>query len=150
MRQVVEMIASVGYPPSINLAGNKADAEQKAKRTLLIKLGVAGFCFGNIMLMSFPEYFSYQFKDEEIYIRLFAWLNLLLSLPVMLYSATEYFQSALKGLRHKIINIDVPVSSGISVLFLRSAFEIITNTGAGYIVGLTGLVFFLLIGIWFR
>ncbi len=150
LRDIVEMMASVGYPPSINLAGNKSDAAQKAKRTLLIKLGVAGFCFGNIMLMSFPEYFSYQFKDEANYIRLFAWLNLIFSLPVVFYSGTEYFVSAYKGLKHRIVNIDVPISIGILVLFLRSAFEIITDTGAGYIDSLSGLVFFLLIGKWFQ
>ncbi len=150
LRSVVEIMASVGYPPAINLANNKSNAAQKATRTLLIKLGVAGFCFGNIMLMSFPEYFSHQFQDESDYVRLFSWLNLAFSLPVVFYAGIEYFISAYKGLKHRIINIDVPISIGIIVLFLRSAFEIITHTGAGYIDSLTGLVFFLLIGKWFQ
>lgn len=150
LRQVVEMMASVGYPPTINLAGAKTEQKNNAQKKLLIKLGVAGFSFGNIMLMSFPEYFSYRFKDEGLYIELFAWLNLLLSLPVMFYSATDYFTSAWKGLRHRIINIDVPITIGIVVLFVRSTYEIISGTGAGYMDSLSGLVFFLLVGKWFQ
>ena len=66
--------------------------------------------FGNIMLMSFPEYLSFRFQDEAFYIQVFSWLNLALSLPIFFYSASEYFVSAWKGLRHKVINLDVPIS----------------------------------------
>ena len=150
LRKVVELLASIGYPPDINLQGYKEEKTKNRSRTLLVKLGVAGFSFGNIMLLSFPEYFSFQFQDDNYLMRVFSWLNLVLSLPVILYSATEYFVSALKGLRHKIVNIDVPISLGVLVLFFRSAFEIITDTGAGYLDSLAGLVFFLLIGKWFQ
>ncbi|MBD78533.1 MAG: heavy metal translocating P-type ATPase [Crocinitomicaceae bacterium] len=150
LRQVVELLASLGYPPDINLEGYKEEKSNKRSRTLLIKLGVAGFSFGNIMLMSFPEYFSFQFQDEAQYLKLFAWLNLLLSLPVFFYCSTEYFVSAIKGLRHKIVNIDVPISLGIVVLFARSTYEIMSGTGVGYLDSMTGLVFFLLIGKWFQ
>jgi len=146
----VELLASLGYPPEINLQGFKEEKSKIKSRSLLIKLGVAGFSFGNIMLMSFPEYFSFQFEDEGNYMRVFSYLNLSLALPVIFYSATDYFVSAVKGLRHKIVNIDVPISLGIVVLFLRSAFEIISDTGAGYFDSMTGLVFFLLIGKWFQ
>ncbi len=146
----MELLASLGYPPEINLQGFKEEKSKIKSRSLLIKLGVAGFSFGNIMLMSFPEYFSFQFEDEGNYMRVFSYLNLSLALPVIFYSATDYFVSALKGLRHKIVNIDVPISLGIVVLFLRSAFEIISDTGAGYFDSMTGLVFFLLIGKWFQ
>ena len=150
LRKVVELLASLGYPPEINLQGFKEEKSKIKSRSLLIKLGVAGFSFGNIMLMSFPEYFSFQFEDEGNYMRVFSYLNLSLALPVIFYSATDYFVSAVKGLRHKIVNIDVPISLGIVVLFLRSAFEIISDTGAGYFDSMTGLVFFLLIGKWFQ
>ncbi|MCB0481110.1 MAG: heavy metal translocating P-type ATPase metal-binding domain-containing protein [Flavobacteriales bacterium] len=150
LRKLVELMASIGYPPDINLEGTKEQANQNIQRQLLIKMGVAGFCFGNIMLMSFPEYFSFQFKDEAHYIDIFAWLNLILSIPILLYSARDYYTSAYKGLKHKIINIDVPISLGIFVLFFRSSYEVISNTGFGYFDSLSGLVFFLLVGKWFQ
>lgn len=150
LRQIVEMMASIGYPPNINLQQSKDDGLKKKSKDLLVKLGVAGFSFGNIMLMSFPEYLSFQFQDEAFYIEVFAWLNLLLSLPLIFYCAQDYFVSAYKGISHKIINIDVPIALGMSVLFLRSAYDIISSTGPGYLDSLAGLVFFLLVGKWFQ
>jgi len=84
--------------------------------------------------------------SDSFFIKFFGWLNLILALPVFLYSSSDYFISAFKGLRKKILNIDVPISLGILVLFLRSAFEVVTHTGAGYFDSMTGLVFFLLLG----
>jgi len=72
------------------------------------------------------------------------------SLPVVFYSAKGYFISAYKGIRSKILNIDVPIALGISVLFIRSAVEIIFDVGTGFFDSLTGLVFFLLIGKFFQ
>ncbi len=148
LREVVELLDSIGYAPEINLAGS-AD-KKKVDRSIVYKLGVAGFAFGNIMLLSFPEYLSSDFELEQEYIRFFAWLNLALSIPVLLYSARDYFISAYKGLRHGIVNIDVPISLGIISIFLRSAYEIIWDMGAGYLDSMSGLVFFLLIGKWYQ
>lgn len=148
LREVVELLDSIGYAPEINLAGS-AD-KKKVDRSIVYKLGVAGFAFGNIMLLSFPEYLSSDFELEQEYIRFFAWLNLALSIPVVLYSAKDYFVSAFKGLKHGVVNIDVPVSLGILAIFLRSAYEIIWDMGAGYLDSMAGLVFFLLIGKWYQ
>src|SRR5690606_30588131 len=46
----------------------------------------------------------------------------------------------------KRLNLDVPLALGIFVLFFRSAFEIISQTGAGFMDTLCSLVFFILIG----
>lgn len=148
LRELVELLDSIGYTPEINLQGSVED--KKVDRKIIYKLGIAGFCFGNIMLLSFPEYLSSRFSGEQIYITFFAWLNLGLSLPVLLYSASDYFVSAWKGLRHKRINIDLPISIGILSVFVKSAVDIISQTGPGYLDSMAGLVFFLLIGKWYQ
>ena len=98
------------------------------------------------MLLSFPEYFQSNEFWLERYKPLFRVLIFIMSLPVVFYSANEYFISAYKGLKHKILNIDVPIALGISVLFFRSGIEIIFNLGQGYFDSLAGFVFFLLLG----
>ena len=58
-REVVEMLSALGYPPVLDLENNREDKKNlknKSHRELLVKIGVAGFSFGNIMLFSFPEY----------------------------------------------------------------------------------------------
>ena len=150
LRSLVELLASVNYVPQITLEDLKDNTKNKSDKKIYYKLGVAGFCFGNIMLFSFPEYLAVDhFMEETIRVQL-SWLNLILAIPVVLFAGFDYLVSAVKGLRKKIINIDVPIALGIIVLFTRSAYEIISGTGAGYMDSLSGLVFFLLIGKWYQ
>jgi Cu+-exporting ATPase len=145
-RALVELLSSLGYEPEINLDDLSEHKKQKIDRSLIFKLGVAGFCFGNIMLLSLPEYFGLSSIRESEFFQFFGYINLVLSLPVFLYSANSYFVAAWSGVKRKIINIDIPISLGIIVLFVRSAYEIMSKTGAGYSDSLAGLVFFLLLG----
>jgi len=149
LKQLVELITSIGYEPYISLE-DVDEKKIKVDKTLIYQLSIAGFCFGNIMLLSFPEYFEVEEFWLEKYKHLFRWLMFIMSIPVVFYSAKNYFISAYKGLRHKILNIDVPISLGVSVLFIRSSIEIVLNIGSGFFDSLTGLIFFLLIGKYFQ
>ncbi len=145
LKEVVELIASIGYEPYISLEDSTGSVPVN-DRKLIFQVAVAGFAFGNIMMLSFPEYFQMDEYWLNRFKPFFRALMLLLSLPVLLYSGRDYLISAYKGLKHGILNIDVPISLGILVLFLRSTYEIVSNTGQGYFDSLTGLIFFLLLG----
>lgn len=149
LKNLVELISSVGYEPEITLE-QTGEKKIQTDRSFIYKIGVAGFCFGNIMLFSFPEYFHLDDVIDPGFRPFFGYLNLILSLPVLLYSGSGYFISAFTGLKQRIVNIDVPLSLGIAVMFIRSSYEIISGTGAGFMDALAGLVFFLLIGKWFQ
>lgn len=149
LRALVELLATLGYEPRISLEDSSKKTVKSANRSLYLKIGVAGFAFGNIMLLSFPEYFGFEGLEENVQ-RFISYLNILLSLPVVFYCASDYFKSAYTGLRKRMINIDVPISLGIIVLFSRSLYEIISMSGPGYLDSLAGLLFFLLIGRWFQ
>jgi Cu+-exporting ATPase len=145
LKQTVELLDRIGYTPVFNL-DNQEQKKDSDYKSLYYKLGVAGFCFGNIMLLSFPEYLSLgDFQTDNLKV-IFAYINLILSFPVFFYSSSEYYISALKGLREKIINIDVPIALGVLVLFLRSVYDLLLGFGPGYFDSLSGLVFLLLIG----
>lgn len=150
LRKIVELLASIGYEPSINYGDLSKDKNPIVNRTFYYQLGVAGFAFGNIMLMSFPEYLGLQIQHEGFYARLFGYLNILLAIPVLVYSGRDYSISAWQGLRNRQLTMDVPIALGIITLFIRSVYEILAHTGAGYLDSLAGLVFFLLIGKWFQ
>ena len=145
LKQTVELLSSIGYEPYISLDDTNI-SKRSVDRSLIYKLGVAGFAFGNIMLLSFPEYFQSDGYWIEKYKPLFRMIIFITILPVVFYAANDYFISAYKGLKHKILNIDVPIALGISVLFLRSTFEFFFNNGQGYFDSLAGFVFFLLLG----
>tara|TARA_Y100000310_G_scaffold344750_1_gene459245 strand:- start:4852 stop:7239 length:2388 start_codon:yes stop_codon:yes gene_type:complete len=150
IREVVMMLATLGYAPLINLESIDTDKTKKKSTGLGMKIAVAGFCFGNSMLISLPEYLDSEFQSEEVFRSLFGWINLALALPVFFYAAQDYFKSAWAGISHKYLNIDVPISLGIITLFGRSVFEILMSVGPGYVDSLNGLVFFLLLGKWYQ
>ncbi|TCK68877.1 Cu+-exporting ATPase [Winogradskyella wandonensis] len=149
LKSVVLLLNKIGYEPYISLE-DFGTSKKQINRSLIYKLGVAGFGFGNIMFLSFPEYFEVNEFWLEQYKHLFRWLMFGLSLPVVFYSAQDYFSSAYKGLKARLLNIDVPIALGVSVLFIRSTFEIALDLGSGFFDSLAGLVFFLLVGKYFQ
>lgn len=149
LKEVVQLLSSIGYEPYISLE-DYGGTEEKINRQILYKLGVAGFAFGNVMFLSFPEYFEVNEFWLEQYKPMFRWIMFFFSVPVVFYAAQDYFVSAFKGLRSKFLNIDVPIALGVSVLFIRSTIEIALDLGSGFFDSLTGLVFFLLLGKFFQ
>ena len=150
LRQLAELLSSIHYIPEITLDQLQEKKNNSSNKKLLYKIGVAGFCFGNIMLLSLPEYVPGHEYLEEHFKDFFGMMNFFLVLPVFFYSGNDYLKSAYKAIKHRFVNIDVPISLGILTLFIQSSFEIFTNTGAGYMDSLTGLIFFLLIGKWYQ
>jgi Cu+-exporting ATPase len=146
LSKIAEKLTDIGYEPHISLNDVSKKSLKKIDNTRILKIGIAGFCFGNIMMFSFPEYFSLGKFDESEFKYFFNYFNLILALPVFFYSASEFFASALKSYQQKFLNIDTPIALAILITFSRSLFEIISNTGVGYLDSMSGIVFFMLIG----
>ncbi|WEK17508.1 MAG: heavy metal translocating P-type ATPase metal-binding domain-containing protein [Candidatus Pedobacter colombiensis] len=150
LRSVVEILVSIGYEPLISLQDVvKKQQANFSERTLVTKIAVAGFCFGNVMLLSFPEYFGLSDLEQQ-FKSFFGWLNMVFAVPIVLYCGKDYFISAYNNLKRGVLNLDFPLALGIAVMFIRSLAEIASNTGAGFVDTLCGLVFFLLIGKWMQ
>ncbi len=146
LKELVNLLSTIGYEPKINLS----DLDQKKvyssdKRTIK-RLAVAGFCFGNMMLFSIPEYFSEAKLLGEGFKSLFNYLNVVLSLPVVFYAASDYYRSAWNAVKQRQINMDVPIVLGIIAFFLYSLWDIFGLNQSGYMDSLGGLLFFLLLG----
>ena len=149
LQTIVYLLSSIGYEPYISLE-NYETGQNNLDRSLTYKLGVAFFCFGNIMLLSFPEYFEVKEYWLDQYRGFFRWLIFALSLPSFFYSASGYYVSAYKSIRSKMLNIDIPIALGIIVMFVRSTVDIVFDYGSGFFDSLTGLVFFMLLGKMFQ
>ncbi|WP_428225585.1 heavy metal translocating P-type ATPase [Flavobacterium sp.] len=145
LKDIVELLSAIGYEPYISLE-NYENKKQAVDRTLIYKIGVAFFSFGNIMLLSFPEYFEVGEFWIEQYKGFFRWLIFALALPPFFYSAWGYYVSAWKSIKSKMLNIDIPIALGIVVMFVRSTVDIIFNYGQGFFDSMCGLIFFMLLG----
>ncbi|MEN2280925.1 heavy metal translocating P-type ATPase metal-binding domain-containing protein [Algoriphagus sp. SE2] len=146
LKELVSLLSTIGYEPKISLSDKGGEQNLSYDRKLISQLAVAGFCFGNMMLFSLPEYFSETQLLGEGFRDLFNYLNVILSLPVVFYSASSYYQSAWNSVKQRKINMDVPIVLGILALFLYSLWEIFISGNAGFMDSLGGLLFFLLLG----
>jgi len=150
LSELAHFLTDLGYKPVINFETTEKKHE-KVDHTLLIKIGIAGFAFGNIMLLAFPEFLE---NEKDLWLQQYSYffriLMFLFSLPVVFYCASDYYKSAWGALKHGVLNIDFPIVIGIIALFTRSCFEAYTGISNGYFDSLCGLLFFMLLGKYFQ
>ncbi|KAF0176687.1 MAG: Cu2+-exporting ATPase [Limisphaerales bacterium] len=146
LSEVAALLASLGYEPELKLADLDAKPANPPARRLWLQLGVAGFAFGNAMFFAITGYFGLDAFTGPQLKELIGWLNLLLAVPVVAFSAADYYRSAWASLRQRLLNIDVPIAAGIVAIFAQSVWEVASGRGEGYFDSLCGLIFFLLCG----
>jgi Cu+-exporting ATPase len=146
LSEVVALLASLGYAPQFDFSDSEGRRRTPVSRRLWLQLGVAGFAFGNIMLLSISSYLGLDAFSGPGLRKLFGWISLALALPAVAYSGAGYWQAAWLALRKRIVTIDVPIAVGIAALAAWSIGEVFTGRGPGYFDSLAGLLFFLLCG----
>ncbi len=113
---------------------------------LLPRVGVAGFAAANIMLMSVSVWSGHSTDMDASVQTLFHWISALIALPAIAYAGQPFFRSARTALAARRLNMDVPISLGITLATAMSLFQTMRGTEQVYFDAAVTLVFFLLIG----
>ena len=144
--QVIEALQRIGYRAH-PFEPERAEAEEaRQSKWLLICLAVAGFAAMNIMLLSVSVW-SGNIGDMTPETRdLFHWLSALIALPAAGYAGQPFFQSALRAVRARQLNMDVPISVGVTLALAMSVYETATHAAHAYFDSAIMLLFFLLCG----
>ena len=143
---IIALLASLGYEPELKLSDLQRPPSRNETRRLWLRLGVAGFAFGNIMLFSIAGYFGLDSFSGPAFKKLVGFISLVLAVPVLLYSASDYWRAAWVSLRERVLAIEVPIAVGLVAIFAQSSYEILSSKGDGYFDSFAALLFFLLIG----
>jgi Cu+-exporting ATPase len=143
---LVALLHSIGYEPLLNLANLERQEKPPTRHKEWLRIGIAGFAFGNAMLFSLPIYLGLDSLSSESFKAIFGWLGLLFALPALVYSASDYWRSAVTAARQRVLTLDVPIALGLAAIYAQSIYEVISGNGPGYCDSLTGLIFFLLCG----
>ena len=136
-------IADLGYRAAPYEAEHDELRQQSARRALLWRLGIAGFGMMQVMMYAFPAYVTKDGLSTEM-ATLLHWASLVLSLPVLLFSASPFFAGAWRDLRHVRLGMDVPVALALAITFAASAWATWSGRGEVYFDALTMFVFLLL------
>ncbi|MCF8149833.1 MAG: heavy metal translocating P-type ATPase [Burkholderiaceae bacterium] len=142
---ILEAIAAIGYRAHPYDVGRAEELAQKERKSALWRLFVAGFGMMQVMMYAVPVYLADGDMTPNIE-QLMRWASLILTLPVMLYSAAPFYQSAWRDLKLRRVGMDVPVALGIGAAFAASVWATLSAGGEVYFDSVTMFVFFLLSG----
>ncbi len=136
---VLGKVARLGYQP------RALDVARAPDRDLLLRLGVALFSAGNVMMFASAVYLGWIDTMEPAFAALFRWTSLALATPVAVWSAAPFFRSAWAGLQNRVLHMDLPISIAVAVLYSHGIYATL-NHFDGYLDSLTMLVALLLVG----
>jgi Cu+-exporting ATPase len=148
--ELAALLDSIGYRPELTLGQMEKKPLSTLQKQQWLQVGLAGFAFGNIMLMSLPVYFGLDRVTGPWFQNMAGWLGLVFGLPVVTYSASDYWRAAWFSVRQRALTMEVPIVLGLSAIYGTSVFEVMTHRGPGYGDSMCGLVFFLLCGRMFQ
>ncbi|MCH8500279.1 MAG: cadmium-translocating P-type ATPase [Aliidiomarina sp.] len=143
LSDILRAIHQVGYKA---LPFQQADLEasyEKKRRGYIRRLGVAGIASMQTMMVAFGLYFDDIDDTTRLY---FWWVSLLFTAPVIVYSCQPFFVNALKALKARTLNMDVPVALAMAIAFVASFYATVTDTGEIYYECVSMFAFFLLSG----
>jgi Cu2+-exporting ATPase len=150
LSEILQAIRAIGYSAHPYDPLQQQASYERERRTHLRRLGVAGVLGMQVMMFSVTLYVGAWSGMEADFRTFFRWIELGLTLPVLLYSAAPFLQGAWRDLRNIRIGMDVPVSLGILMAFGGSLHATWTGRGEVYYDSVCMFVFFLLVSRYFE
>jgi Cu2+-exporting ATPase len=144
LSDILQAIQSIGYRAHPYDPSRQQYLLEKEKRDYLKRLGLSGILGMQVMILAVAMYVGDWSGMESGYRRFFTWLSLLLTLPILGYSALPFLKGAWRDLKRKHAGMDVPVSLGIMLAFLGSTYHTLIGSGHVYYDSVSMFVFFLL------
>ncbi len=146
LSEILGAVAAVGYRAHPFDARNLDAAQAGERRSALWRLLIAGLGMTQVMMYAIPAYIADAESLPKDLGQLMRWASLVLTCPVVAYSAQPFFQGAWRDLRRLRLGMDVPVALGIGVAFVASVWSTLFGTGEVYFDSVTMFVFLLLLG----
>lgn len=147
IKDLINFLSKLGYPPNFNINQNHNINKFEKENKEINKIGFSFFCFGNIMLLTFPEYIN-NHQDEWLnnHIYFFRYITLILCLISIIVCTENYIKKSFINIKNKIFDANIPITLGIITMFSASVYNIYYNINSGYCDSLSGFILFSLIG----
>ncbi|KPK27258.1 MAG: cation transporter, partial [Betaproteobacteria bacterium SG8_40] len=142
---ILAAISAIGYQAYPYDARSLEAARKREARGLLARLAIAGLGVMQVMMYALPRYIAQQGDIEQSLDALMNWAALILTVPVVLYSAQPFVSGAWRDIRNRRLGMDVPVAAAIAIAFSASVLATLTGQGEVYFDSVAMFVFFLLI-----
>jgi len=143
---IIDMIRAIGYdafPYDASIQEARVNAERK---DYYLRMAVAGFALMNMMSISFAQYHGYFSGISDDIVTILNVGEWVLSTPVLFYSGWVFFKGAYFGLKNKIVNMDILVSTGALLTYIYSIYITVFRLGEAYFDSVTMIIAFVLFG----
>jgi Cu2+-exporting ATPase len=149
LSEIIAAIGAIGYRAYPYDRDRAEESRRRERSAALLRLFVAGFGMMQVMMYLVPVYLAGgdMTADVEQLMRL---ASMILTVPVVLYSAAPFFAGAWRDLRNGRPGMDVPVALGIGAAFAASVLATLHGEGAVYFDSVTMFVFLLLAARYFE
>ena len=141
--RLIAALASIGYRAHPYDPARREALARAERRTLLVRTGVALLAMMQVMMFSVPGYLSDDGIAAE-HQRLLDWASLVMTIPVVAWSARPFFAGAWRDLALRRLGMDVPVALGLAAAFTASAWSTLGAGGPVYYDSVTMFVALLL------
>ena len=146
LRPILDAVEGLGFRLVPYDPAKLSDTFDKTRRRLLQAMAVAGFAAANIMLLSIGVWAGHAQDMQPVTRHLMHWLSALIAIPAIAYAGQPFFDSALKALRARTMNMDVPISVAVLLATAMSMVQVLRGAEHVYFDSATALLFFLLVG----
>ena len=143
---ILQAIRDIGYAAHPFDPQRQEQVFQRERARSQRRLAIAGLGMMQVMMYAIPVYVAEPGSMTWDIEALMRWASLMLTLPVVFYSAWPFFQGAWRDLQVSRLGMDVPVALGIGAAFAASLWATFTHSGEVYFDSITMFVFFLLTG----
>jgi len=141
---ILKAVSDIGYIAHPFDPGRSDDIYKRERNTAIKRLAIAGLGMMQVMMYALPAYTATDMTDE---IRLLMrWASLILTIPVVGYSAWPFFIGAWRDLKRRTLGMDVPVALGVGTAFVASVYSTFSGHGEVYYDSVTMFIFLLLTG----
>ncbi|MHB1215600.1 MAG: heavy metal translocating P-type ATPase [Thiobacillus sp.] len=141
---ILKAVSDIGYIAHPFDPGRSDDIYRRERNTAIKRLAIAGLGMMQVMMYALPGYTATDMTDD---IRLLMrWASLILTIPVVGYSAWPFFIGAWRDLKRRMLGMDVPVALGVGTAFVASVASTFSGHGEVYYDSVTMFVFLLLTG----
>ncbi len=147
LSEILQAISAIGYIAHPYDPAQQQQILERERKQQLFRIGMAGVLAAQIMMFSIGLYF---YDIEAEFKSLFSWINLVLTIPLIVYVAQPFYKNAWRDVSHKQVGMDVPIVLAISLAFIGSVYAVLSGDGEVYFDSIAMFVFLLLTARYFE
>ena len=146
LSNIIDIIRSIGYNAYPYDRSKEDIKATENKRDYFMRMAIAVFASMNVMMIGIAKYAGFFTGMKAETLQLVHIAEFIFATPVLFYSGWIFFKGAYFGLKNKIVNMDLLVSSGATLTYIYSLYVLFGGAGHSYFDSVTMIITFVLVG----